>query len=459
MQLLDWAVVALYIGALVLITVKARRTRLLEDFTVGSRDIPRAIVFATLGATYIGPAYTLGIAGNAAQHGYVWYLISVMVPLQTILMGKFVAPRLREYSNCHSVGHVMGEIYGPAARLFTGVLSFLFMSFVVGLIARGFGEVVQAFTDIPADTVIIFGTLPVIAYAAWGGVKTIILTDAIQFKALAATVPLIVFFSGYALDFPALAAAAPASHLTWQGTYSGAELAGLLISFFFGEMLLPPYCVRALSARDPEHASSGFIAAGLFGIPWMFVIVSIGVIGGVTLPGLAGDTIFLKTMEHYLPVGVLGLALAGIFGIIMSSQDSCLHSASVAFSIDIYQHFRPKADARTLLSYSQGIVVVIGVVAIIFALRVPNLVEALVLVYTLWAPTIVPPLVLGLLWRNAPKASGVAGIVGGVIGTALWEWVLASPYGVPSLVFGMASNLAAYGAAAVWVRSRGGTVR
>ena len=133
MQWLDWIVVAAYIGVLVWITLAARRTRLLEDFTVASRDMPRAMIFATLGATYIGPAYTLGIAGSAAEHGYVWYLIGIMVPLQTILVGS--------------------------------------------LIARAFGEVVGAFTGIPAETVIIVGTLPVILYAAWGGVKTVMLTD------------------------------------------------------------------------------------------------------------------------------------------------------------------------------------------------------------------------------------------------------------------------------------------
>ena len=55
--------------------------------------------------------------------------------------------------------------------LVTGILSFLFSSFVVGLIARGFGEVVHNFTGIPVETVIIVGTLPVIAYAALGGVE------------------------------------------------------------------------------------------------------------------------------------------------------------------------------------------------------------------------------------------------------------------------------------------------
>ena len=444
MHWLDWIVVAAYIGALVLITVKARRTRLLEDFTVASRDMPRAMVFATLSATYIGPAYTLGIAGSAAGKGYVWYLIALMVPLQTVLIGKWVAPRLCEYSQCHSVGHVMGEIYGTPVRWITGILSFLFNSCVVGLIARAFGEVVASFTGIPAETVIIVGTLPVIFYAAWGGVKTVMLTDAIQFAVLAVSIPTVVFFSGYLFDFQALAGKVSELHFTWHGGYPPGELWGLVIAFFFGGILLPPYCVRALAARDPEQAGSGFMTAGLFGFPWMFVVVTIGVIGGASVTGVTGDTVFLETMKMYLPVGMLGLVLAGIFGIIMSSQDSCLHSASVAFSIDIYQLIRPDASNETLLRYSQYAVGVIGVIAVIFALLVPGLVQALLIVYTMWAPTVVAPLVIGLLWKDVPKASGLAGIIAGALVAAIWEWGLGNPYGVPSLVAGLVANQLAF---------------
>ena len=240
-----------------------------------------------------------------------------------------------------------------------------------------------------------------------------------------------IVFSGFLFNFEALAAAVPATHLSLRGDYATVELAGLMASFFFGEMLLPFYCVRALAAQDPKQAGEGFMAAGLFGFPWMLVVVTIGVIGGGTVTGVATDQIFLKTMEAYLPVGVLGLVLAGIFGIIMSSQDSCLHSGSVAFSIDIFQHFRPNTPPATLLRYSQWIVGVIGVVAILFALRVPNLIDALLYVYTLWAPTVVPPLIIGLLWKRVPRACGLAGIIGGGIGAAVWEWGLSNPYGVP----------------------------
>ena len=291
---------------------------------------------------------------------------------------------------------------------------------------------------------IIVGTLPVIFYAAWGGVKTVMLTDAIQFAVLAVTIPCVIFFSGYLFDFGALAAAIPEFHLTWHGGYAPGELIGLMVAFFFGEILLPPYCVRALAAKDPQQAGSGFTTAGLFGFPWMFVVVTIGVIGAASMPGASGDTVFLKTMEMYLPVGFLGLVLAGIFGIIMSSQDSCLHSASVAFSIDLYQMARPDATDETLLKYSQYAVGVIGAIAVTFALLVPGLVQALLIVYTMWAPTVVAPLVIGLLWPEVPKASGIAAMAAGAIAAAIWEWGLAIPYGVPSLVAGLVANQVAF---------------
>jgi Na+/proline symporter len=72
----------------------------------------------------------------------------------------------------------------------------------------------------------------------------------------------------------------------------------------------------------------------------------------------------------------------------------------------------------------------------------------------MWAPTVVAPLVIGLLWKGAPKAAGIAGILAGAAGAALWEWGLGNPYGVPSLVAGLAANQTAFWAVAFTYRQR-----
>jgi Na+/proline symporter len=64
MTALDWSVVAAYGAVLVWITIRARRTRSLDDFTVASRDTPRGMVFASLAATYIGPGFCEATAGR-----------------------------------------------------------------------------------------------------------------------------------------------------------------------------------------------------------------------------------------------------------------------------------------------------------------------------------------------------------------------------------------------------------
>ena len=61
-----------------------------------------------------------------------------------------------------------------------------------------------------------------------------------------------------------------------------------------------------------------------------------------------------------------------------------------------------------------------------------------------YRPTVVAPLVIGLLWRNVPKASGVVAMAAGAVVAAVWEWGLANPWGVPSLVAGLVANQLAF---------------
>ncbi|MEZ5366066.1 MAG: hypothetical protein R2748_27965 [Bryobacterales bacterium] len=56
----------------------------------------------------------------------------------------------------------------------------------------------------------------------------------------------------------------------------------------------------------------------------------------------------------------------------------------------------------------------------------------------------VAPLVIGLLWKDAPKAAGLAAIVAGAIAAGVWEWGLGNPYTVPSLVAGLVANQLAF---------------
>jgi SSS family solute:Na+ symporter len=88
--------------------------------------------------------------------------------------------------------------------------------------------------------------------------------------------------------------------------------------------------------------------------------------------------------------------------------------------------------------------VFIGVLGTLLALKLPSFVDGLMYCYTLWAPTIVLPLVIAVLMEKPCKKAGPAAIVVGGVATGIWEWGMSCPFGVPSLVIGVLFNQIAF---------------
>lgn len=117
---------------------------------------------------------------------------------------------------------------------------------------------------------------------------------------------------------------------------------------------------------------------------------------------------------------------------------------------DIYQPLtETELPAKKRLTIERITSVVVGAGATIFALSVPSIVDALLYSYTLWAPTVIVPLFGAVLFgvRSTPAALSAIG-AGGVV-TALWQWVLESPFGLDGLIPGVIANLLVFVVVAV----------
>jgi len=416
----------------------------MADYAVGSRQIPGGIIFATLSATFIGPGYVMGLANKAADKGYIWLLIFLAFSLQTILVGFFVAPKLRQFEGAYTLGDVMGKRYGRLVQLISGILSVLLCAGLVGAISKASGDIISGFTGIPFIWALLISIVVVLVYSTIGGIKSVIITDVIQFVLLSICVPLILVFMTSKHGFSGITKAIPETAKTLGGHFPPMTLLGLFLGFLLGETLIPPYTNRALMAKNAGSAKKGFILSGSFSITWFFVCASIGVLALSLLPN-GTENFFLGAMQTYLPVGILGLVVAAMISIIMSSQDSCLNAASVSFSTDVLKLLSPKfqSDERALWS-SRILNIIIGVLAVIIATQVPSVIEALLYCYTLWAPTIVLPLVIAVLKKNAHPYAGFTSILAGGVATAIWEWGLNSPGAIPSLLIGILVNQLAF---------------
>jgi SSS family solute:Na+ symporter len=443
MSKIDIIVVVAYFVALLVIIVFSKKPKSMSDFAIDGQRAAGPIIFATLCASFIGPGYTLGIAEKGFSTGFLYLFVYLGFSIQMILVGIFIAPRLRKYMGAFTVGDIMGYHYGKASRFFTGILSMLFCAGIVGVVARASGVILKNAIGLPFLWGVILSALVVVVYSSIGGMRTVIHSDVFQFVMLGIALPALVisiFIKGPGIG--EIISKLPQEFYKPLHEAGFLTFLGLFIGFLLGETLVPPYTNRAFVAKNLKNAKNGFMASGVFSIFWFSMALAVGLVGKALAPHIAAENSFMHMAIRFLPVGLLGLMAAALFSIIMSTQDSFLNAAAVSFVRDIFGSFsKNTATDKKALNLSKISTACIGLLGIIFAIYSPGIVEAILICYTLWAPTVVLPLILGVLLKDRVKPlSGLVAIIAGGIATAVWEWGFGTPYGIPSLLVGVLFN-------------------
>jgi Predicted symporter len=120
---------------------------------------------------------------------------------------------------------------------------------------------------------------------------------------------------------------------------------------------------RAIAAKNLSHAQSGLMVGGVL----KYLMAIIIVIPGIALYGILGDSFnepdlaFPYLVNTYLPIGLKGVVLCGLFASLMSTIDSTFNSLATMWSLDIYSKYFNKnaTDSQKINS---------GRMAIIFSL-------------------------------------------------------------------------------------------
>ncbi len=240
----------------------------------------------------------------------------------------------------------------------------------------------------------------------------------------------------------------PEAHFSIMGDYSIGMFVSLFIAFLLGETLVPPTTQQALSAPDSRHARIGYTVAGGFGFLFYFVSATIGLIALVLYPNITPDQAMPTLIRDALPIGITGLVLASLLAVVMSTADSYLNSAAVIFVGDIYKPFiEPDVSDKKRLWIERVVNLLIGLGAVIFALYATSIVDALLMSYALWAPTILLPFVFAVLFDLRCSRSAIAAMLAGALVTIVWKWGpfdLQAATGLTALIAGVIANIAVF---------------
>ena len=369
-----------------------------EEYFLSSRNLPWYSVALSTIATNIQGYQFLGMMGSAYLFGLAQANLEINA-VQGILIGAFVFVPLFLREKIMTITQFIAQKLGQRIALFYSIANIaLFATVTIGAALFWgayaaelvFGEQLSVLHSNRivriAILILILGVFSAI-YTYLGGLSAVVKTDIIQFSVLIIG-GIVVCFTAvnqlggweqlYIKTPERMHLHLPSNHPTLPWTH----LFGLFLLNINYWCANQTVMQRALAAKSVAHAQAGLLAAGL--IKYLMAILII--IPGIALYGILGDSLgepdmaFPYIVNTYLPVGVKGIILCGLFASLMSTVDSTFNSLATLWSTDIYSKYinkkasdkeKIKAGQKAIL-FSLGTALLMGMVLLYLKFDDPN---------------------------------------------------------------------------------------
>lgn len=371
---LDWFVIGLYLAATIAVGVwyGGRQSDAGDYFTGGGKmrsSFQSLLVGLSIAATLFSGISFLAYPSIVYQHGPAVLIGLISFPICWILMRFFFIKRYLKIASIEPY-HIIEENYGPVVRTVAATMFLLlrigWMSALIyapTIALTGAGDLDSKWFWIIALTIGISSTI----YTTVGGIRSVIITDAMQFLVIFGSLLLItgvIFWqlpTSLAEGWEQLKPLGHHDVLRWSTNPSepftvwsliiGFTVANLA-AYLADQMSLQRY----LSCGDADTAGRSF-TINIVGA--CCVIVLLGVMGlglGMWYATQAGsvppdnpDQVFPRFVATQLPAGLTGLVLAALLAATMSSMTSGINTLSATLTLDYRARFgRPMTPSQQL---------------------------------------------------------------------------------------------------------------
>jgi len=420
LSFLDFAIVAGYMLLMMgLGVVLARRGGDFTDFFLAGRALTTPILIASLVSTYYGIDVLFGTSQLAYSEGVVaWFGYSRVGYFVILVMVFGLAERLKR-EDYTSLPDVMGRFYDDRSRYTSAAATFMYSVPATSLYGFGIiGSVLLGWP--PVLSMLLFGSVALV-YTLAGGIYAVAFTDVIQFVLmcvlLAVAVPLALGLIG---GFDAMFVNLEPTYFEHMGDMS----LGLLLiyaSTHLAALVEPSFYQRIFAARSFKAARNAILIGIVLWGAYDWVVTVLGmaartaVLQGALDPGIAGDHSLAHLLFAVLPVGLLGLFIAGVLAAQMSTMDSYCLVAGGSLCYDIYRPlFNRKASEAMLIRGTRIGILVAWCVGFTMASSFGQLLGLWVFMASFLISTTLAPILFGLYipaWRR-PLAGFLSSILG-----------------------------------------------
>ncbi|MBT8097204.1 MAG: sodium/proline symporter [Woeseia sp.] len=432
------AVLLAYLGVLVALAIWSRReTRTLSGFFLAGKKLPFWVIAFSMNATGESGWLLLGLTGMGYAVGAQAYWVVVGEIIGVYLAWTLIARRIKKLSDqtdSITVPDVLAARFDDKLHILRIIAIVIILTMVCAYVSAQLvasGKAFSSFIDIDYHTAVVLGAVIIISYTFVGGFKAVAYTDVVQgvlmlFGLILVPTVAIGSAGGWAAVSANLAAQDPALLDMWQFGDGGIASWVALFSFmaiglpFLGA---PQLMSRFMSASDegqiPKARTVSIIVILLFDVG----AVTAGMAGRALFPGLDdAETIFPVLATELFPALITGLLMVIVLSAIMSTVDSLLLLASSAVVRDGMQKvLGSQRDDRALAGYGKLVTILIGAIALVFALQEVKLIFWFVLfAWSGLGAAFGPVLVCTFYYRKTNLPGVAAGMLGGFLVSVFW---------------------------------------
>ncbi len=443
-SLIDTIIIVVYLVGIMAVGIFAgyKKNTSSEDFFLGGRSLKWPIIGTGLFCANISTIHLVGLAEAGFKHGLVVGNFEWMAAFCLILLGMVFAPFYFR-SKISTLPEYVEKRYGSGARSFlAGIFIMSALLVHIGLSLYTGAVVLEKFFGINYIVSIIGISVITAVYTILGGLKAVMITDAIQAVLLLVGAALLTWFGIQALpeagidSWASFKAACKPDQLSMiqpitdpdaPGIFSLREFSWYSILFGYPVLGIWYWCTdqtivqKILSAKSEKDGRDGAIFAGYLKILPVFLMVLPGAIAYVLFKDKIGDdpkSTLMVLMNELLPVGIRGLMAAGLLAALMSTIEAALNSTATMAAEDIFKRINPNLSDRKLVAIGRiaaGVVVVLAMLWSTQGGKFGSIFEAINKIPMAFAPGITTIFLWGIFWKRGNKQGAVAAMVFNVI--------------------------------------------
>ncbi|MEO8063745.1 MAG: sodium/sugar symporter [Pseudomonadota bacterium] len=446
---LDIAIVAIYAVFIFVLAQwvsreKDQHQKSAQDYFLASRALPWWAIGTSLIAANISAEQIIGMSGSGYVIGLGIASYEWMAAITLIIVGKFFVPIFLK-NGIYTMPEFLEKRYSPGVRTVMAIFWLLLYVFVnlTAILWLG-ATAVHTVTGMDVQWAIIALGVFAGAYALYGGLKAVALTDIVQVSLLVMGGLVISYIAltkigdgqGLVHGFTRLTTELPEKFdmILSPDNPNYKDLPGLAVilggmwvmnvSYWgFNQYIIQ----RALGAKSIREAQKGIVLAAFLKLLMPVIIVLPGIAAVILAPNLERPDEAYPHLMAMLPSGILGLVFAALVAAIVASLGSKINSIATIFTMDLYRSWNPETPTQKLVVIGRVAAVISLLIAIAMAKPLlGNFQQGFQYIQEFtgfFTPGICVIFLLGMFWERTTATGAMVAAIGSfVLSLALWLW-------------------------------------